>query len=67
MRQIDRFYNRLHQRRRIMFDILKIKVIMALQSLQGACLTAVIRDDDGDDGDIATPKTCTDDEGGSFE
>ena len=50
-----------------MFDILKIKVITALQSLQGACLTAVIRDDDGDDGDIATPKTCTDDEGGSFE
>ena len=50
-----------------MFDIVKIKVIEALQSLQGACLTAVIRDDEGDDGDIATPKTCIDDEGGHFE
>jgi hypothetical protein len=45
-----------------MLGILKIKLILAIRSLQHACTTAVIRDDDGDDGDIATPKTCFDDE-----
>ena len=45
-----------------MFDMLKIKLIATLRSLQQACLTPVMRDDDGDDGDIATPKTCVDDE-----
>ena len=45
-----------------MFDILKIKLIKTLRSFQQACLTPVSRDDEGDDGDIATPKTCTDDE-----
>jgi hypothetical protein len=45
-----------------MFDILKIKLIATLRSFQQACLTPVPRDDDGDDGDIATPKTCVDDE-----
>ena len=45
-----------------MFGILKIKVIEAIRSLQHACTTAVIRDGDGDDGDIATPKTCIDDD-----
>jgi hypothetical protein len=49
-------------RRRIMLGILKIKLIEAIRGLQHACATAVIRDDDGDDGDIATPKTCIDDD-----
>ena len=42
-----------------MFGILKIKLIEAIRSLQHACTQAVIRDDDGD---IATPKTCIDDD-----
>jgi hypothetical protein len=45
-----------------MLGILKIKLIEVIRSLQQACTTAVIRDDDGDDGDIATPKTCMDDD-----
>jgi hypothetical protein len=45
-----------------MFGILKLKLIEAVRGLQHACATAVLRDDDGDDGDIATPKTCFDDE-----
>ena len=45
-----------------MFDILKLKLIEAVRGLQHACATAVLRDDDGDDGDIATPKACFDDE-----
>jgi hypothetical protein len=45
-----------------MLGILTIKLIETFRSLQQACTTAVIRDDDGDDGDIATPKTCIDDE-----
>jgi hypothetical protein len=49
-------------RRRIMLGILKIKLIEAIRGLQHACATAVIRDDDGDDGDIATPKACIDDD-----
>jgi hypothetical protein len=44
-----------------MFGILKIKLLEAIRSLQHACATAVIRDDDGDYGDIATPETCIDD------
>ena len=44
-----------------MFDILKIKLIEAVRSLQQACTTAVIRDDEEDDGDITTPKTYLDD------
>jgi hypothetical protein len=44
-----------------MFGILKIKLIEAIRSLQHTCTTAVRRDDDGDDGDIAPPKTCIDD------
>ena len=47
-------------RRRIMLGILKIKLIEAIRGLQHACATAVIRDDDGDDGDIATPEACID-------
>jgi hypothetical protein len=39
---------------------LKLRLIEAFRGLQHACTTAVIRDDDGDDGDIATPKTCDD-------
>ncbi|MET4388323.1 hypothetical protein ABIB73_004086 [Bradyrhizobium sp. F1.4.3] len=45
-----------------MFDMLKIKLIETLRSFQHACFTPVMRDDDGDDGDIATPKTCADDD-----
>lgn len=45
-----------------MLGILKIRLIEAIRSLQQAFTTAVIRDDDGDDGDIATPKTCIDHE-----
>ena len=45
-----------------MFGILRIQLIEAIRSLQHACATAVIRDDDGDDGDIATPKTCIDED-----
>jgi hypothetical protein len=45
-----------------MFDMLKIKLIATLRSFQHACLTPVTRDDDGDDGDIATPKSCADDD-----
>jgi len=45
-----------------MLDILKVKLIEAVQSLQDAYATAVIRDDDGDAGDIATPETCVDHE-----
>jgi hypothetical protein len=45
-----------------MFDILKIKLIETLLSFQQAGLTPMMRDDDGDDGDIATPKTCVDDD-----
>lgn len=45
-----------------MFDMLKSKLIATLRSFQQACLTPVMRDDDGDDGDIATPKACGDDE-----
>jgi hypothetical protein len=62
MRQIYRLYNRVIEGRRIMFDMLKIKLIETLRSFQHACLTPVMRDDDGDDGDIATPKTCVDDD-----
>jgi hypothetical protein len=45
-----------------MLDVVKTRLIEAIRGLQHACTTAVIRDDDGDDGDIATPKTCADDE-----
>ena len=45
-----------------MFDILRITLMNALRGIQRACVTAVIRDDNGDDGDIATPKTCLDDD-----
>ena len=45
-----------------MFDVFKIRLMYALRSIQHACAAAVIRDDDGDDGDIATPKTCLDDD-----
>jgi hypothetical protein len=62
MRRGKRRYNRLIKGRRIMFGILKIKLIATLRSFQHACLTPVMRDDDGDDGDIATPKTCVDDD-----
>jgi hypothetical protein len=40
----------------------KTRLIEAIRGLEHAYATAVIRDDDGDDGDIATPKTCADDE-----
>lgn len=43
-----------------MLDILKVKLIEAMRSLKDACATAVIRDDEGDAGDIATPETCID-------
>ena len=46
----------------VMFGILKLKLIEAVRGLQHACATAVSRDDDGDDGDIATPKTYFNDE-----
>jgi hypothetical protein len=45
-----------------MLDILKIKLIEAMLSLQQACTAAVIRDDDEDAGDIATPETRIDHE-----
>lgn len=43
-----------------MLDILKVKLIEAVESLRLACVDAVIRDDDGDAGDIATPETRAD-------
>jgi|HubBroStandDraft_4_1064222.scaffolds.fasta_scaffold2121248_2 hypothetical protein len=43
-----------------MLVILKVKLIEAMRSLQHACADAVIRDDNGDAGDIATPETCVD-------
>ena len=46
-----------------MLGILKIRLIETIRNLQQAVTAAVIRDDDdGDDGDIATPKTCIDDD-----
>ena len=45
-----------------MLGILKVRLIETIRNLQHACTTAVIRDDDGDDGDIATPKSCGDDD-----
>jgi hypothetical protein len=45
-----------------MLDTLKVKLIEAMRSLQNACATAVIRDDDGDAGDVATPEACVDHE-----
>jgi|GEM_PF-6267218 len=44
-----------------MCDILRSKLVGALRIFQHACLTPIIRDDDEDDGDIATPKTAPDD------
>lgn len=61
MQRIIRLYISRHQGRRTMFDTLKISLIKALLCFQSACLTAVARDDDDDDGDIATPKTSMDD------
>lgn len=43
-----------------MLDILKVKLIEAVRRLQDACADAVIRDDDDDAGDIASPDTCVD-------
>lgn len=43
-----------------MLGILKVKLVEAVRSLQDACAAAVIRDDDDDAGDIATPETCVD-------
>jgi hypothetical protein len=43
-----------------MLVILKVKLIEALWSFQQAFAAAVIRDDNGDAGDIATPETCVD-------
>jgi len=43
-----------------MLVILKVKLIEAMRNLQHACAAAVIRDDNGDAGDIATPETCFD-------
>jgi hypothetical protein len=45
-----------------MFDILRTTLMNALRGIQHACATAVIRDDDGDDGDIATPTTSFDED-----
>jgi hypothetical protein len=45
-----------------MIGILKTKLMKAIRSVQHACTAAVIRDDDGDDGDIATPKTYFDED-----
>ena len=45
-----------------MFHVFKINLMNALRGIQHACATAVIRDDDGDDGDMATPKTSPDDD-----
>jgi hypothetical protein len=45
-----------------MLDILKVKLIEAIRGLQHACTTAVVRDDDEDAGDIATPETFIDHE-----
>jgi hypothetical protein len=45
-----------------MLVILKVKLIEALWSFQQACAAAVIRDDNDDAGDIATPETCVDHE-----
>ena len=43
-----------------MLVILKAKLIETMRSLQEACAGAVIRDDNDDAGDIATPETCVD-------
>jgi hypothetical protein len=43
-----------------MLVILKVKLIETMRSLQEACAAAVIRDDNDDAGDIATPETCVD-------
>jgi hypothetical protein len=45
-----------------MFGIFTVKLFEAIRILHNACTAPVVRDDDGDDGDIATPKTCIDDE-----
>jgi hypothetical protein len=45
-----------------MLAIFRIKLVEAIRSLHNALTAPVIRDDDGDDGDIATPKTCIDHE-----
>jgi len=44
-----------------MCDILKSGLTKALRSIQHACFTPVIRDDEEDDGDFATPKTSIED------
>lgn len=43
-----------------MFGILKVRLIETIRSLQSTI--AAIGVDDGDDSDIATPKTCIDDD-----
>jgi hypothetical protein len=43
-----------------MFVILKVKLIETIRSLQQAYAAAVIRDDNDDAGDIATPEICVD-------
>ena len=45
-----------------MIGILKTTLMEAIRSVQHACATAVTRDDEGDDGDIATPKTYFDED-----
>jgi hypothetical protein len=43
-----------------MLVALKVKLIEIMRSLRHACAAAVIRDDNDDAGDIATPETCAD-------
>jgi hypothetical protein len=40
--------------------MLKVKLIETMRSLQHACAAAVMRDDNDDAGDIATPETYAD-------
>jgi hypothetical protein len=43
-----------------MLAVLKVTLIKTIRSLQHACAAAVVRDDNDDAGDIATPETCAD-------
>ena len=43
-----------------MLAMLKVKLINTMRSLQHACAAAVVRDDNDDAGDIATPEACAD-------
>jgi hypothetical protein len=43
-----------------MLVMLKAKLVKTIRSLRHACAAAVVRDENDDAGDIATPEACAD-------